>query len=172
MPLSMYQASVPVFLRGLGVLSALLDKGAAHAVGTGMDPAALVGARLAPDMLTLAGQVQRASDTSKFAAARLAGLAAPAFADEEASFDELQQRIQATVAFLQSVPAEGFEGSEERAVTYGPRSSPTTLPGAEYLLGFALPNFYFHVTTAYDILRHLGAPIGKRDYLGPLGAKG
>ncbi|MBP0494876.1 DUF1993 domain-containing protein [Roseomonas sp. SG15] len=172
MPLSMYQASVPVLLRGLGVLSTLLEKGAAHAAASGIDPAELVQARLAPDMLTLAGQVQRASDTSKFAAARLSGLPAPSFPDEEASVDDLLQRVAATVEFLQSVPAEAFEGSEGRSITYGPQSRPTTLPGADYLLGFALPNFYFHVTTAYDILRHLGAPIGKRDYLGPLGTKG
>ena len=172
MPLSMYQASIPVFLRGLGVLSSLLDKAEAYAPTAALAPAELVQARLAPDMLTLAGQVQRASDTSKFAAARLTGLVAPSFADAEASIEELRQRIRATVAHLQSVPAEGFEGSETRMITYGPSSSPTTLPGAEYLLGFALPNFYFHVTTAYDILRHLGVPIGKRDYLGPLGATG
>jgi hypothetical protein len=171
MPLSMHQATIPALQRGLGVLSSLLDKGAAFAAETGLDPAMLAQARLAPDMLTLTGQVQRASDTAKFAAERLAGFPSPRFPDEEASLDDLQARIQATTNFLQSVPPAQFEGSEARNIVFGPPNSPMTLPGAEYLLGFALPNFYFHVTTAYGILRHLGVPVGKRDFLGPLGAR-
>lgn len=166
MALSMYQASVPVFLRGLGVLSNLLDKGLAHAGQTGVDPASFVAARLAPDMLPLSGQVQRAGDTAKFAAERLTGTPSPRFPDEETTFDELQARIRATSEFLESFSAVQFEGSEDRQVSFGAANSRLSLTGEHYLLSHALPNFFFHVATAHDILRHLGVPIGKRDYLG------
>ena len=163
MPLSMYDASVPVFKRGLGVLSTLIAKGEAH----GGDAAALVGARLAPDMLTFAGQVQRANDSAKFAAARLTGGTGPSFPDDETTLAQLRDRCTATIAYLDTVTAEAFEGSETRSVTFGGGDNKWTLVGTAYLLSFALPNFYFHVTTAYDILRHQGVAIGKRDYLGP-----
>jgi hypothetical protein len=165
MPFSLHQASVPVLIRGLQVLSALIAKGAAHAAEAGTDPAALVGARLAPDMLPFSGQVQRASDTAKLSAARLTGTAAPSFADEETSFEELQERVRKTIAYLQGVPEADFEGGEAREITLGSGDSARRFKGDDYLLSFALPNFFFHVTTAYDILRHNGVRIGKRDYL-------
>jgi uncharacterized protein len=164
--LSIHDLCVPVLVRGLSVLSTLLDKGEAHARASGREPADLVEARLAPDMLTLAGQVQRASDTAKFAVARLAAVDAPPFADEETRFDQLRERCARTIAFLRSVEAGAFAGSESRPITFG-GANKVTLAGDRYLLQFALPNFFFHVTTAYDILRHEGVPVGKRDYLGP-----
>ena len=171
MPLSMYQASVPVLLRGLHVLSNLLDKGVDHAKQAGQDPAAFVGARLAPDMLPLSGQVQRASDTAKFVVERLAGQQAPRFPDEETTFEQLQDRIARTISFLETASADSFTGSETREVTLRAGQNETVFAGDAYLLSFALPNFFFHVTTAYDILRHLGVPIGKRDYLGAFDSK-
>ena len=167
MPLSMFDASVPVLTRGLTILSTLLEKGEKHAAENGTDEAALVGARLAPDMLPLAGQVQRASDTAKFAAARLTGTEAPSLPDDETTIDQLRQRCAKTIAYLERVERSGFEDSEQRLVTFGGGANKWTLPGDRYLLTFALPNFFFHVTTAYDILRHRGVPVGKRDFLGP-----
>lgn len=167
MPISMYDASVPVFTRGLTVLSNLLDKGARHAAEQGFAEAELVGARLAPDMLTLAGQVQRASDSAKFGAARLTGTEAPAFADDETTIAALRERCAKTIAYLGQVDRDGFADSETRSVTFGSKDAPWTLSGDAYLLSFALPNLFFHVTTAYDILRHKGVPIGKLDYLDP-----
>jgi hypothetical protein len=166
MPLSMYQASIPVFVRGLGVLSALLEKGAAYASETSTD---LVGARLAPDMFPLSAQVQRASDTSKLAAERLTGIKSPCFEDVETTFPELQERIARTLAFLNGIEPAQMEGSEERSVQLSFGEFKPVFRGADYLLTFALPNFFFHVTTAYDILRHKGVQVGKRDYLGPYG---
>ena len=164
MPVSMFDASVPVFVRGLTVLSDLLDKGERHA---GPAAAELLGARLAPDMLTLAGQVQRASDSAKFGAARLTGTEAPSFADDETTFAALRGRCERTVAYLRGFAPDAFSGGETRSVTFGGAANRRTLPGEAYLLSFALPNFYFHVATAYGILRQAGVPIGKRDYLGP-----
>lgn len=169
MPLTIYDASVPVLVRGLTILTALLDKGEAHARETGVEVSSYLEARLAPDMLTLVGQVQRASDTAKFAAARLTGTEPPPFADDETTFDQLRQRCAKTVAYLQAFERAAFEDSEARQVTFGGGANRWTLPGDGYLLQFALPNFYFHVTTAYDILRHAGMPVGKRDFLGRLG---
>lgn len=166
MSLSMYKASVPVFIRGLGALSAILDKAAAHAEAKKIDPAVFINARLAPDMFPLARQVQAASDAAKACVARLAGIAVPSYADTETTFPELQARIAKTVAFLQSADAEQIDGSEERTFTLKLRSSEATFRGQPYLLTIALPNFFFHVTTAYDILRHNGLEIGKLDYLG------
>jgi len=166
MPLSMYQASVPVLLRQLGTLSDLLGKGADHAAASGGDPAALLALRLAPDMFPLTRQIQIASDAAKGGVARLAGIEVPSFADEETSFPELRERIARTVAFVESVPAELIDGSEERRITLkaGPREF--EFRGQDFLLHFVLPNFFFHVTTAYAILRHGGVPVGKMDYLG------
>jgi uncharacterized protein len=161
MPLSMYQASIPVLVRGLKNLSAVLRKGEAHP-----DGASLVEARLAPDMFTLAGQVQRASDTSKGCAARLAGIANPSFPDEEKTFADLQARIDKTIAFLQSVKPEQIEGSESRPIELKAGSTTINFTGESYLFGFVIPNFFFHVTTGYDILRHKGVALGKMDYLG------
>ncbi|OZI66940.1 DUF1993 domain-containing protein [Bordetella genomosp. 11] len=167
MPLSMYQASIPVFVRALNVLTALLDKAEAHAAQNGLDLSTLVNARLAPDMYPLSGQIQRASDASKFAVKRLTGLDAPSFEDVETTFPELRKRIADTVAWLQSVPASALEGSESKSVQLTFGDFKPTFQGDAYLLSFALPNFYFHITTAYGILRHSGVPIGKLDFLGP-----
>ncbi|MFC4523129.1 DUF1993 domain-containing protein [Cupriavidus pinatubonensis] len=166
MALSMYDVSIPAFIRALTNLSAILEKGAAHAQAQGTDPADLIQTRLIADMDTLAAQVQRASDAAKGCAARLAGIDNPSMADTEATFPELQQRITKTIDFLKSVRPEQLDGSETRTIELKLRQGAITFDGKSYLLGFALPNFYFHVTTAYDILRHKGVQIGKMDYLG------
>lgn len=166
MPLTMYDASVPVFIRGLRTLSSLLDKAVAHAEANGIDPVRFVEARLIADMNPLRGQVQSASDSAKGAAARLSGTENPSFPDTEATMAELQERIAKTIAFLESVEAEAFEGSETREVVLKTPSEEFRFGGQDYLLGFALPNFFFHVTTAYDILRAQGVQIGKKDFLG------
>jgi hypothetical protein len=166
MALSMYDLSVPVFSRGLGQLTHLLEKSLAHARANDIDPQALVDARLAPDMLTLAGQVQRASDASKLGVARIAGITAPSFADEEKTYDELFARIVKTQDFLATVNRALIDGHEERPVTIKAREGEAHFTAERYLLQFALPNFFFHLTTAYGVLRHRGMPIGKMDYLG------
>jgi uncharacterized protein len=166
MTLSMYDASIPAFLRGLDVLSVLLDRADVHASARGFDFGILAGARLAPDMLPFAGQIQRASDTAKFAAGRLTGLPSPRFADTELTLDELRQRIDATADYLKTFRPEQFDGSDAQTISYNAGGAPRQSSGQDYLLNFALPNFYFHVATAHDILRHNGVPIGKREYLG------
>ncbi|GHC89048.1 hypothetical protein GCM10007320_36500 [Pseudorhodoferax aquiterrae] len=166
MPLSMYQASVPVFQRQLGVLSQLLHKGLAHAQAQGLEPATLVQARLAPDMYPLAGQVQSASDAAKFGAARLAGIVPPRFEDNETSFEELQARIARTLEFLSTLQPAQIDGSEGKSIVLKVGGRELPFEGQPYLLGFVLPNFFFHVTTAYAILRHQGVALGKRDFLG------
>ncbi|MCW5625228.1 MAG: DUF1993 domain-containing protein [Burkholderiales bacterium] len=167
MPLSMYEASAPVFVRALDNLTAILHKAVTHAAEHGIDPATLVGTRLAPDMYPLSGQIQRASDAAKLGIARLTGVQAPSFADTETTFDELLERIAKTTAFLNSLTPEQFADAESRAVVLNLRGTEVRFTGERYLLTFALPNFFFHVTTAYAILRHAGLPIGKADYLGP-----
>ena len=162
----MYQASVPAFLQMLNALSAVLDKGVAYARSRGMDPATLAQARLAPDMLPLAAQVQIATDHAKGATARLAGREAPKFEDNETSFEDLKARIAKTVAFVEGVPENEMDGSEDRTISLTIAGNPMTFTGRVYLFQFAVPNFYFHVTTAYDILRQNGVPIGKRDFMG------
>ncbi|HEY9103342.1 DUF1993 domain-containing protein [Chitinimonas sp.] len=166
MSLSMYQASIPGFVRTLKNLDAILDKAVACAEARKYDPTVLVGCRLAPDMLPLARQIQIATDGVKGCAARLAGIEVPSYADDEATIAELKARIAKTIAFLESVPADKIEGSEERVVTIKLRGKDTEFKAVPYLFHFVIPNFYFHVTTAYDILRHNGVEIGKRDYLG------
>ncbi len=161
MSISMYRASIPVFIRALGNLSAILKKGEAHEGGP-----AFTEARLAPDMLTLVGQIQRASDAAKAAAARLGGIDTPSFPDTEKTFAEMQARIQKTIDFLKSVKPAQIDGSEQRQIEIKAGKRELKFTGEDYLLGFALPNFFFHITTAYDILRHSGVQIGKMDYLG------
>jgi uncharacterized protein len=161
MSISMYRASIPVFIRALGNLSAILKKGEAHE-----GSASFIDARLAPDMLTLAGQVQRASDAAKAGAARLGGIDNPSFPDTEKTFSELQARIKKTTDFLQSMKPEQIDGSEQKKIEFKAGQRELKFTGVDYLIGFALPNFYFHVTTAYAILRHKGVQIGKMDYLG------
>ena len=166
MPLSMYQASIPLLVRGLDTLSAVLKKGEAHP-----DAATLVEARLAPDMFTLAGQAQRASDTAKGCAARLAGIDNPSFPDTEATFAQLHERIAKTVAFLQGVKPAQIDGSEDKTIAFKAGPYMLNFTGASYLATFVIPNFYFHATTAYDILRHKGVAVGKMDYLGAMPTK-
>ncbi|MNX16946.1 hypothetical protein D3C86_468220 [compost metagenome] len=149
------------------MLAALLEKAAAHAQAAGIDPSQLVNARLAPDMYPLSGQIQRASDASKFAVQRLTQGDAPKFPDDETTLAQLQQRIAGTIAYLQSVTPEQIDGAEGRKVTLNWGEFKPEFQGDSYLLTFALPNFYFHVTTAYGILRQAGVPIGKLDFLGP-----
>ncbi|MBO3273981.1 DUF1993 domain-containing protein [Pseudomonas schmalbachii] len=166
MSLSIYEASVPVFIRMLGNLSTILGKAAAHAEAKSIDQAVLVNARLAPDMFALARQVQIASDSAKGCAARLAGVDVPSYPDEETTLEQLQARIAKTVEFLKAIKPEQLEGSEKRTINLKMRTREVSFSGRDFLLGFAMPNFYFHVTTAYDILRHNGVEVGKMDFLG------
>ena len=142
---------------------------ARHAAEAGLDPATLIQGRLAPDMLPLAAQVQRVSDTAKGTGERLSGVPSPKLADTEQTFEELQARIQATADYLASLTPEQVDGGATREITLKFGKLGTRLEGVDYLLQFGLPNFYFHVVTAYDILRHHGVPVGKLDYLGPIG---
>ncbi|MEX6504657.1 DUF1993 domain-containing protein [Pseudomonas zhanjiangensis] len=166
MSLFMYHASIPPLTRMLGNLSAILRKAEAYAVERKIEPNVLLNARLAPDMLPLLRQVQIASDNAKGCAARLAGVEVPSYADNESSFAELQARIDKTLAFMGGIQAAQFEGSESRPVTLKFPSMELNFNGQDYLFNFVLPNFYFHVSTAYGILRHNGLDIGKLDYLG------
>ncbi|MNF34879.1 hypothetical protein D3C85_785760 [compost metagenome] len=166
MSLSMYQASVPVFIRQLGNLSTILGLAASDAETRKIDPSVLLNARLAPDMFPLSRQVQIACDGASAGTALLAGIDAPSCADDETSFAELQARIARVQAFLQGVDAAQLDGSEERTVTLSRRGKDTHFQGQAFLLDHVLPNFYFHLTTAYAILRHNGVAIGKRDFLG------
>ncbi|WP_322049350.1 DUF1993 domain-containing protein [Paraburkholderia sp. J67] len=166
MSITMYQASVPVLVRGLANLQTIIGKAQAHAAEKQIDPSVLTGARLFPDMLPLARQIHIATDTAKGCAARLAGVDAPKFEDVEVSFDDLDTRIQKTIDYLNTFKPEQIDGTEDKSITLKMRAGPIDFTGQSYLLGFVLPNFYFHVTTAYDILRHNGVEIGKLDYLG------
>ena len=158
--------SVPVFVRMLTNLSAVLDRAAAHAEAKKIDPTVSVNARLYPDMLPLAKQVQIASDNAKGAAARLAGQEPPKYEDTETTFADLKARIQKTISFLSAFKPEQIDGSDEKTVTLQLRGNAVQFTGLAYLMNHATPNFYFHVTTAYDILRHNGVDLGKADYLG------
>lgn len=168
MPISVRAMSVDLFATALGNLAAVLEKGEAHAQARKIDPAVLVNARLAPDMHPLSRQVQIASDQAKGAVARLAGLEPPRFEDTETTFAELKERSSRTIEYIRSVPASAFEGAEERDITlqFGPRT--LQLKGLDFLKRWAIPNVFFHVTTAYAILRHNGVEIGKRDFLGAI----
>jgi uncharacterized protein len=166
MPITMYQASAPRFAGILANLSAIIDKAQAHAEARKIDPAALTQARLYPDMFPFTRQVQVACDTAKGAVARLAGLEVPKHEDTEQTFAELRARIAKTIDFVASVKAAQIDGSEAREIVLKLRGQEVKFNGLQYLLGFAVPNFYFHVTTAYAILRHNGVEIGKRDFIG------
>lgn len=160
--------SVPVFERMLGNLSAVLDKAAAHAQAKKIDPAVLINARLYPDMFPLAAQVRIACDFAKGAAARLAGDEPPKYDDNEATFDELKARIAKTIDFVRGHAPERYVGAEERTVQLKIRGETLAFKGLPYLTQVVLPNFFFHLTTAYAILRHNGVELGKRDFVGPL----
>jgi hypothetical protein len=162
----MYQASVPVFLQLLGNLKNILARGAAHAEAKKFDAAVLFNARLAPDMLPLARQVQIASDNAKGCAARLAGIDPPKFEDNETTYADLTARIDKTVAFLKTLKPAQIDGSEGRDIVLKFPNQTFEFKGLGYLTGFAIPNFTFHIVTAYNILRHNGVEIGKSDFLG------
>ena len=168
MSLSVYDASIPTFLHSLHNLQHLLKKGLAHAEARKFDPNVLVGMRLYPDMLPLNRQVQIATDAAKGAAARLSGTEAPKFEDTETTLTELLARVAKTIDYLQSFKAEQFVGAETRVVTVKVPSREFNFTGLDYLRHWALPNFYFHVTTTYALLRHAGVEIGKSDYLGSI----
>lgn len=166
MNISMYEASVPRFVTMLGNLTQILDKAQAHAAAKKFEGNVLAAGRLFPDMLPLTSQVQIACDTAKGAVARLAGVEIPVHEDTEATLDELKARIAKTIAFIERVPPAAIDGSEDREIVIKRGDQETRFTGLRFLLGRALPNFYFHVTMAYAILRHNGVEIGKRDYLG------
>jgi uncharacterized protein len=171
MSISMHSASVPVFVRMLGNLSAWLDKAQAHAQARSFDVEVLLGTRLAPDMLPFAKQIQIACDAAKLAVSRLAGVDAPKFEDDEKTLSELRERVRRTIDFLRSVPAARIDGSEAKKITVPQRDGERVLEGEAYLKHFALPNFFFHVTTTYALLRHNGVDLGKADFLGPIAVK-
>ena len=162
MSFSIHQASAPVFARALTNLSAMIDK----ALAAGVTEATLLEARLAPDMHPLPRQIQMASDSAKGAIARLAGVEPPSMPDTETTLAELKERIAATIAYVNSLDAAAFEGSEDREVVLKFPQGEMKFTGCDYLTGFALPNFFFHITIAYALLRANGAPIGKMDFLG------
>jgi hypothetical protein len=166
MAISMHQASAPRFVNMLKNLAAILDKAEAHAEAKKIDPLVLTSARLYPDMFALARQVQVATDTAKGAMARLAGAEVPKYEDTEKTVAELKARIDKTIAFIESFKPAQIDGTEDKDLTIkiGPREM--QWKGMQYLLGFALPNFYFHAATAYDILRHNGVELAKRDFIG------
>lgn len=166
MTMSMYQASVPAFVRALSSLRAVLEKGEAYATAKKIKPEVLLNDRLAADMLPLTRQVQIASDAVKGCSARLAGVEVPKYEDSEASFADLYARIDKTIAFAKSLKPEQIDGSEERKLTLPSQGGTMELKGQDYLRFLALPNMYFHCTTAYAILRHNGVEVGKMDYLG------
>ena len=166
MSISMHSASVPVFARMLQNMLNWLDKAQQHAETKKFDTANYLGLRLAPDMLPFTKQIQIATDAAKGCTARLAGIEVPKWDDNEASFDELRARIRRTIDFVQSVPAQSIVGSEEREVALPMRSGDTMkFAGQRYLEHWALPNFFFHVTTTYALLRHAGVDLGKADFL-------
>lgn len=167
MKITIQAVTVDVFAHQLGSLSALLEKGLAHATARKFDPSVLVNARLAPDMFPLSRQVQIACDGAKNGVARLAGLEPPRFEDNEKTIEELRARIARTIDYLKGVPSSALEGAEERAIRVpaGPDKF-LDFKGLDFIQRWALPNVFFHITTAYAILRHNGVEIGKRDYLG------
>ncbi|MEO8156880.1 MAG: DUF1993 domain-containing protein [Betaproteobacteria bacterium] len=166
MNISMYQASVPVFARSLNNLAAILEKAAVQAETKKVDPAVLINYRLYPDMFQLARQVQIATDGAKGGVARLAGLEPPKYEDNEASMADLIARLRKTVAYMETIKPEQIDGSEDKTVTWKTQTATRSMQGLPYLLNHVTPNLYFHVTTAYAILRHCGIEIGKQDFLG------
>ena len=166
MSISMHSSSVPIFVRNLDNLLTWLDKAQAHAEARKFDTGNYLALRLAPDMLPLVKQIQIASDGAKGCVARLAGVEIPKWDDNESSLDELRARVRKTIDYVQSIPAAQIDGSEDRDITITLRSGDVHLKGQRYLEHWALPNFYFHVTTAYAILRHNGVELTKGDYIG------
>ncbi len=171
MPFTMSQAGLPVFEIGLNALSTVLDKAAAHAAAKKIDPAVLLGWRLAPDMFGLARQVQVACDQAKNGASRLAGVEPPKFEDNETTIDQLKERLAKTVAFLKSLDGKAIDASADREITFPLGPAKGQMKGGDYLNHFVLPNFYFHLTSAYACARACGVDIGKRDFLGAIPIK-
>ena len=165
MSLSLYDVSIPGYVRMLRNLAAILEKGEAHARQNGADTNALVGARLAPDMAPLSGQVQMASDAAKGGAARLAGIEPPSMPDTETTFAELKERVAKTIAWLETLRADQIDGREGHSIEMKFPGRTMTFTARDFLFDFSLPNFLFHVVTAYDVLRNQGAPLGKMDFL-------
>jgi len=165
MSISMYQASIPHFILMLGNLSSILDKTDAHAKAKNIDQVVFVNARLAPDMYPLGRQIQIVADMAKACAARLAGIDVPRYEDDETTFADLKARIAKTITFLQSVNVDQINGSDGRMVTITMHDKEAVYSGQHYLLDIIIPHFYFHVTTAYAILRHQGVELGKSDYI-------
>jgi hypothetical protein len=166
MKLDMYQATVPPCVRALTSLTGILDKAASYAAIRNIDPAALLDARLYPDMFPLTSQILIAGDIARGGASRLAGVEVPAFETGKTSFAELTDGVRRSIAYLESLKPEQFDGAEDRTVTWQTRSATKNMQGTPYLFNHMLPNVYFHVTTAYDILRQSGLDIGKQDFLG------
>jgi hypothetical protein len=162
----LYQATVPVFVQTLEALSAIVDKANAHTQAHKIDPAVLLAARLRPDMLPFVRQTQIVCDGAKNMTARLAGVETPKFEDNEASFDDIKARIKKTLAFVGGIAPHDVEAGEKREIVFPIGPNKMKMKGTDYIFHFALPNFYFHLTTAYGILRHNGVEIGKRDFLG------
>jgi len=171
MPYSLSQACLPVFEIGLNALSAVLDKAAAYATAKKVDPAVLLGWRLAPDMFALARQVQVACDQAKNGAARLAGAEPPKFEDTETSLDQLKDRIAKTVTYIKTLDAKAIDASPDREITFPLGPNKGQMKGSDFLDHFVLPNFYFHLTAAYAIVRHCGVELRKRDFLGAIPIK-
>lgn len=167
MTISMFQASVPAFIRALNNLAAILEKGAAHAQARKIDDAVMLSSRLFPDMFPLARQVQIATDTARSGAGRLAGAEFPSYDNKEANFNDLALRIRNSIAYLESLQRSQIDGSEDKTISWQSRSSTKSMQALPYLMNHLLPNIHFHVTTAYCILRHNGVEIGKKDFLGP-----
>jgi hypothetical protein len=166
MSLSMYDASVPMLKQMLGATSDILGKAAAFAAAKKIDESVLLGARLAPDMFALTRQVQIATDQSKGGIARLAGVEIPKYEDSEATIAALQERLAKTIAFMESAPVDAINASASNEIVLKIRDNELRFTGSRYLLGWVIPNVMFHVTTTYNILRHNGVEIGKRDFLG------
>lgn len=166
MATGLYDLTVPVFLRGFAAMAAFLEKGRSYAEAAGMAESELLEAWLFEDMRPLPYQIQRCSDAAKFVVVRIGGVETVPMEDDEASFADLQDRIARTVAFLETVPAEAINGKEEATITIKLPNRSFEMRGRNYVLGFAMPNFYFHMTTAYALLRHKGVPVGKMDFLG------
>lgn len=166
MTISMYKASAPIFVQFLNSLSAVLNKAATYAEERKIDPSFLINMRLSPDMFSLARQVRQATTHAVGACARTAGVEPPALPEAETTFNDLTSRVAAAVSFIQTLTPEQIDGSEDRHITLTTAAGTREFTGQSYLLNFCLPHFYFHVTTAYDILRHCGVPLSKRDYMG------
>ena len=171
MALSIYDVSVPTFQQLLGGLSGVIDKAAAHCAERKIEPSAVISARLFPNMYAFGRQVQAATDHAKNVVARLAGIEAPALPEAAATFDDLKARVAKTLDFINSVKPEQMQGAESKDIEITRATGPTTFSGRNYLFCFILPNFYFHVTTAYDILRTNGVELAKRDFMGPFQPK-